>query len=46
LLIEAWSRYRPSSKENSPRAGEGARKKDLAEIYGDAFMTKLLNGIK
>jgi hypothetical protein len=46
LLIEAWSRYRPSSKENSPRAGEGARKKDLAEIYGDSFMTKLLNGIK
>ena len=32
LIIDAWSKYRPSSKENSPKEGGGAispKKKDI-----------------
>lgn len=45
LIVEAWTKYRPNSKENSPR-DTGLRKKDIAEIYGEIFMNKLLAGVK
>ena len=48
LIVEAWSKYRPSSKENSPaEAGVSSpKKKDIQEIYGEQFMMKLMSGIK
>ena len=48
LIVEAWTKYRPSSKENSPREGlaNSPKKKDIQEIYGEAFMQKLMAGIK
>ena len=45
LIIEAWTKYRPNSKENSPRE-MGPRKRDIQDIYGEAFMQKLLSGVK
>ena len=38
LIIEAWTRYRPNSKDNSPRDGNMARKRDIHEIYGESFI--------
>ena len=40
LIIEAWIKYRPSSKEGTPdKQEEGTPKnKDIAEIYGEQFM--------
>jgi hypothetical protein len=40
LIIEAWKKYRPSSKENSPKDGQQQppRKKDIQEIYGEIFL--------
>lgn len=47
LIIEAWSKYRPSSKENSPREGiQSPKKKDIQEIYGEQFLNRLLANIK
>ena len=48
LIIEAWKRYRPSSKENSPRNPNHNRlnKRDIQVIYGDNFIQRILMGIK
>jgi hypothetical protein len=46
LIIEAWTRYRPNSKDNSPRDGNNVRKRDIHEIYGEAFIQKLLANVK
>jgi hypothetical protein len=47
LIIEAWSKYRPSSKENSPKeGGMSPRKRDIQEIFGEPFLTRLMAGIK
>lgn len=48
LIIEAWSKYRPSSKENTPRDGQPVqpKKRDIQDIYGEAFLSRLLAGIK
>lgn len=63
FLLEAWSKFRPSSYGNTPTRlnidhrsnKEKSRKerldaiykqKDYAQIYGEAFITKLLAGIK
>lgn len=48
LIIEAWTKYRPSSKEGSPREGGGfsPKRRDIQEIYGEGFMAKLMGGIK
>ena len=46
LIIEAWTRYRPNSKDNSPRDGNMARKRDIHEIYGEHFIQKLLANVK
>lgn len=49
LIIEAWSKYRPSSKENSPRENQAVispKKRDIQDIYGEAFLSRLLAGIK
>lgn len=48
LIIEAWTKYRPSSKENSP-GGDGnmsPKKKDIQDIYGEQFLMKLMQGVK
>jgi hypothetical protein len=29
LIIEAWTKYRPSSKENSPREGASPKRRDI-----------------
>lgn len=40
LMIEAWSKYRPSTTEHTPRGpgvdknAKGPKKKDMNEIYG------------
>jgi len=47
LLIEAWSKYRPSTTEHTPRGpgvdkdAKGIKKKDMNEIYGQQFLDKL-----
>jgi len=47
LIIEAWTKYRPSSKEGSPREGGfSPKRRDIQEIYGEGFMSKLMQGIK
>lgn len=50
LIIEAWGRYRPSSKENSPRSvallNKPGGKRDIQMIYGDSFMKRLIAGVK
>ncbi len=51
LLVEAWSKYRPSSTVNSPRhhpagGGKSPRKKDFHELYGDHFLARLMAGTK
>ena len=53
LIIEAWQRYRPASNENSPEPEKNGgfspvspKKKDIQEIYGDNFLSKLMAGIK
>lgn len=50
MIVEAWARYRPSSKENSPRANinlmNRQAKKDIEVIFGDRFMKRLISGIK
>jgi hypothetical protein len=46
LIIEAWARYRPSSKENSPTNKHQLNKRDIKVIYGEQFVSKLMAGIK
>jgi hypothetical protein len=46
LIVEAWTKYRPSSKENSLREGASPKRRDIQEIYGESFMLKLMQGIK
>lgn len=47
LILEAWARYRPSSKENSPvNKGQLNSKRDIKVIYGEQFVSKLMTGIK
>jgi hypothetical protein len=50
LIIEAWGRYRPSSKENSPRSAANnlnrQQKRDIQVIYGEVFMKRLMVGVK
>lgn len=44
LIIEAWTKYRPSSKENSPgeNGAMSPKKKDIQDIYGEKFLMKLM----
>lgn len=51
LIMEAWSKYRPSSDQQkdakSPEIGTRTRKnskatKDINTIFGEAFINKLL----
>jgi hypothetical protein len=40
LIIEAWGRYRPSSKDNSPRnanllQNDANKKKDIQTVFGE-----------
>lgn len=52
LIIEAWGRYRPSSKENSPRnngttsAAAKNKKKDIQAVFGAAFMKRIIGGVR
>ena len=47
LIMEAWARYRPSSKENSPVIKTGREgQRDIKQIYGEQFMSNLMAGIK
>lgn len=52
LIIEAWSKYRPTSLENSPREGQTGiqgranKKRDIQEIYGEGFLNKLIAGVR
>lgn len=47
LIIEAWARYRPSSKDNSPtNKASQLNKRDIKVIYGEHFVSKLMAGIK
>ena len=49
LLVEAWARYRPNSKENSPRINAQLKKqakKDVELIFGENFIKRLISGIR
>jgi hypothetical protein len=49
LIIEAWGRYRPSSKDNSPRNGVGTnnnKKKDIQNVFGERFMKRLITSVR
>lgn len=39
-------KYRPNSKENSPRETASPKKRDIQQIYGDGFIMKLMKNIK
>ena len=51
LIIEAWSRYRPSSQENSPKSAQKDQhinlgrhqNRDIFLIYGEPFVNRLVN---
>ena len=51
LIVEAWSKYRPNSAENSPvNSDEGRKKrqqkKNIEDIYDNDFLQKLIEGVK
>ena len=46
LILEAWARYRPSSKDNSPTNKVDLKKRDIKIIYGEQFVSRLMAGIK
>lgn len=48
LIIEAWGRYRPSSKDNSPRGGVSGqnKKKDIQTVFGEGFLRRLISSVK
>jgi len=49
MLLEAWAKYRPSSQGATPEGGSSpvsVRRKDVGDIYGENFMSRLMAGAK
>jgi len=51
LIIEAWAKYRPTSRDGSPSPGNSPsspspNRRNIGEIYGEGFLAKLMKGVR